>query len=118
MRADAGHALEIVESLGQEPVAALVLSTKQPFFVNQQKIVLENSGVIDPERIEDYISAEGYQALIRALTEMTPREVVEQVMASGLRGRGGAGFLTGLKWEFLRKAVGERKYISQYVPLR
>ena len=69
----------------------------------RQKIVLENSGVIDPERIEEYIAASGYRALIHALTEMTPREVIAEIMKSGLRGRGGAGYPTGLKWSTVPK---------------
>ena len=82
-----------------------------PFFARQKKIVLENSGKIDPERIEDYIAAEGYKALVTALTEMTPREVIDEVLKSGLRGRGGAGYPTGLKWTTVAKAGEERKYV-------
>src|ERR1022692_5228725 len=69
----------IIESLGKEPVERLVLPTAQPFFSGQKKIVLENSGVIDPERIEDYIAAGGYEALVTALTTMTPHEVIDEV---------------------------------------
>jgi bidirectional [NiFe] hydrogenase diaphorase subunit len=83
----------------------------QPFFARQQPIVLENSGIIDPERIESYIAAGGYQALYRALHEMTPTQVVETVSRSGLRGRGGAGYPTGLKWGTVAKAIGERKFV-------
>ena len=72
---------------------------------------LENSGVIDPDRVEDYIAANGYTALIKALTEMTSREVIEQVTKSGLRGRGGAGYPTGLKWSTVSKSVGTQKYV-------
>jgi len=81
------------------------------FFQQQQKIVLRNCGVIDPTNIEEYIARDGYQALAKALTEMTPEEVTDTVKKSGLRGRGGAGFLTGLKWEFTRKAPGDKKYV-------
>jgi NADH-quinone oxidoreductase subunit F len=81
------------------------------FFRAQEKIVLRNCGVIDPMRIEEYIAYDGYQALAKVLTEMTPEEVIEVVLRSGLRGRGGAGFPTGLKWQFCRKAKGERKYV-------
>ena len=81
------------------------------FFQRQKKIVLENSGVIDPDRVEDYIAANGYTALIKALTEMTSREVIEQVTKSGLRGRGGAGYPTGLKWSTVSKSVGTQKYV-------
>ena len=81
------------------------------FFQQQQKVVLRNCGVIDPIRIEEYIAREGYQALAKVLTEMTPDQVIEEVKTSGLRGRGGAGFLTGLKWSFTRKAPGDKKYV-------
>src|SRR5271165_659735 len=97
----------IVESLGKEPVERLVLSTEQPFFLGQKKIVLENSGIIDPERIEDYIAAGGYEAMVTALTTMTPLEVIDEVKKSGLRGRGGAGYPTGLKWSTVQKAASE-----------
>jgi bidirectional [NiFe] hydrogenase diaphorase subunit len=101
----------ILDGLSGEPVSKLVCPTDIPFFQRQKKIVLENSGVIDPERIEDYIAAEGYSALIKALTEMTPREVIDQVTKSGLRGRGGAGYPTGLKWSTVSKSVGTKKYV-------
>ncbi len=81
------------------------------FFGKQKKIALQNCGFIDPLNIEEYIARDGYMALARVLTEMTPEEVIEVVKRSGLRGRGGAGFPTGLKWELTRKAKGERKYI-------
>ena len=84
---------------------------KHPFFTKQLSIVLENSGEIDPERIEPYIAAEGYQALHQALLEMKPKEVVEAVIQSGLRGRGGAGYPTGLKWATVAKTQSERKYV-------
>ena len=100
-------------SLEGEPVSRLVCRTDVPFFQRQKKIVLENSGVIDPERIEDYVAANGYSALIKALTEMTPREVIEQVTKSGLRGRGGAGYPTGLKWSTVSKSLGTQKLGAQ-----
>ncbi|AFZ59620.1 SLBB domain-containing protein [Anabaena cylindrica FACHB-243] len=83
----------------------------QPFFTNQLPIVLENSGKIDPERIQSYIAAEGYQALYQVLREMKPGEVVETITRSGLRGRGGAGYPTGLKWATVAKSAGERKFV-------
>ena len=89
-----------------EGVAAL---REIEFFRKQNKIVLRNCGTIDPTRIEEYIAREGYQALAKVLTEMTPEEVIDVVTRSGLRGRGGAGFPTGLKWGLTRKAKGEQK---------
>ena len=82
-----------------------------PFFTLQQSIVLTNCGVIDPERIEAYIAADGYQALHEVLVEMTPKDVVDTIVKSGLRGRGGAGFPTGLKWGTVAKSPGVKKYI-------
>ena len=82
-----------------------------PFFARQKKVVLSNCGAIDPEEIEEYIAAGGYEALGRVLTEMSPDEVIEEIKRSGLRGRGGAGFPTGVKWELVRKAPGSEKYV-------
>ncbi len=81
------------------------------FFNRQVKIVLRNSGIIDPLKIEEYIAREGYQALAKVLTEMEPDQVVSEVLRSGLRGRGGAGFPTGLKWKFARQTESDVKYI-------
>lgn len=93
------------------PVERLVCDTNIPFFNRQEKIVLENSGVIDPDDINDYIANEGYEALLRSINEMQPLEVLDEVTKSGLRGRGGAGFPTGLKWNMLAKTESETKYI-------
>jgi NADH-quinone oxidoreductase subunit F len=82
-----------------------------PFFNRQVKIVLRNSGIIDPLNIDEYIARDGYQALAKVFTSMTPEEVVEEVLASGLRGRGGAGFPTGVKWRFAQQQDDEVKYI-------
>jgi len=82
-----------------------------PFFTHQHKNVLVNSGAIDPDRIEAYEARGGYEALKRALTEMTREEIIEEVAASGLRGRGGAGFPTGRKWRFAYDAPGDAKYV-------
>jgi len=82
-----------------------------PFFVEQRKVVLENCGLIDPAAIDEYIARDGYVALSKVLTEMTPQQVIDEVKASGLRGRGGAGFPTGVKWQFVHDAPGTVKYV-------
>lgn len=82
-----------------------------PFHSKQQRIVLRHCGLINPTSIEEYIAVGGYQALGKALTEMTPEQVIEEIKRSGLRGRGGAGFPTGRKWEAARKAHGDIKYV-------
>ncbi|MFO1476109.1 MAG: NADH-quinone oxidoreductase subunit NuoF [Verrucomicrobiota bacterium] len=84
---------------------------KSPFFSEQLSIVLSNSGEIDPERIESYIAADGYKALHDVLRETTPKEVVDEMIKSGLRGRGGAGFPTGLKWGTVAKTENPQKYV-------
>ena len=105
-------ATDIIRGLSEEePVSRLECSRQVPFFERQVAIVLENSGRIDPERAEDYIAAGGYEALIKTVTEMRPNEVIEQVSKSGLRGRGGAGYPTGLKWGTVAKAQGSPKYV-------
>ncbi|MDR5659372.1 NADH-quinone oxidoreductase subunit NuoF [Serpentinicella sp. ANB-PHB4] len=82
------------------------------FYKKQMRIALRNCGVINPEVIEEYIALDGYQALAKALTEMTPEEVIDVIKESGLRGRGGGGFSAGLKWEFTAKAEGDEKYVA------
>ncbi|MGC8959467.1 MAG: NADH-quinone oxidoreductase subunit F, partial [Chloroflexia bacterium] len=82
-----------------------------PFYGKQMRVVLRNCGVINPQSIEEYIAVGGYQALAKVLSSMTPEQVIEEVKRSGLRGRGGAGFPTGRKWEFTRKAPDEVKYV-------
>lgn len=77
----------------------------------ERRVVLENVGVIDPDNIEDYIANGGYMSLFRALDEMSPKEIIEEVKISGLRGRGGGGYPTGLKWESVSKVISEQKYI-------
>ncbi len=84
---------------------------KIPFYAKQEKRVLKRCGRIDPKKVEDYISQGGYQALVKALTKMDPDAVIEEVLDAGIRGRGGAGFPTGLKWKFARQAEGQPKYI-------
>jgi len=110
-KVEAADSPAILDSLAGNPVERLICRTDVPFFQRQKKIVLENSGVIDPERVEDYIAANGYTALIKVLTEMSPREVIDEVTRSGLRGRGGAGYPTGLKWSTVSKSVGTQKYV-------
>ncbi len=99
---DAG---DIAVSIGGEPAARLKADTTQPFFTRQTKIVLENCGRVDPERLEDYVADGGYKALEKALFRMTPQQVIDEISRSGLRGRGGAGFPTGLKWSTVAKSV-------------
>jgi bidirectional [NiFe] hydrogenase diaphorase subunit len=105
------HANALIQSLDGTPMQNLACSREQPFFKRQFNVVLENSGKIDPEKVDEYIAAEGYRALFHALTEMTPAGVVQEVSTSGLRGRGGAGYPTGLKWGTVAKAGGPNKYV-------
>ncbi len=105
---------DIVESLLHQPEGQATPyrnAAEMPFFKYQQKIVLENSGVIDPERIDEYVALEGYAALAKALTELQPEQVVEEVKTSGLRGRGGGGFSVGMKWSMLASAPGDHKHV-------
>ena len=81
------------------------------FYSKQKRIALRNCGVINPEDIYEYIAKDGYQALGKALTEMTPQEVIDEILKSGLRGRGGGGFPTGRKWQFARNSVSDEKYV-------
>jgi NADH-quinone oxidoreductase subunit F len=81
------------------------------FYAKQQRIILHNCGHINPERIDDYITVGGYQSLRKVLFEMTPEQVIDEVKRSGLRGRGGAGFPTGMKWELCRASPGTQKYM-------
>lgn len=116
---------EIVEShlVNEKPLARLVISEDHlynrffrifgdvDFFGKQMRITLRNCGIIDPENIDDYLSLRGYEALAKVLTDMTPEQVVAEVKKSGLRGRGGAGFPTGMKWDFTAKQPGPEKYV-------
>ncbi|MGI6228719.1 MAG: NADH-quinone oxidoreductase subunit NuoF [Christensenellales bacterium] len=91
--------------------AAIKALSDTNFIKKQTRVVLRNCGVINPENIDEYIAYDGYQALIKVLTEMQPQEVVDIVKKSGLRGRGGGGFPTGLKWQFTKDAPGDVKYV-------
>jgi len=102
---------ESPEAVAQGPAKEHLLDMGIPFFTRQYRVVLENAGKIDPERIEDYIAQGGYEALVDALTEKTPQDVLETITASGLRGRGGAGYPTGLKWGTVAKAQDPIKYV-------
>ena len=105
------EAAPIIAALNGGKAAIAQGDPNHPFYKKQLSIVLANSGVIDPERIESYIAADGYQALHKALLEMTPKDVTDTMLASGLRGRGGAGFPTGLKWGTVAKSPGPKKYV-------
>ena len=103
----------VVQRLCYDPEQAkkLVAEANIPFYQKQYRIVLRNCGVIDPEKIEDYIARDGYKAIEKVLFEMTPEQVVEEILKSGLRGRGGAGFPTGMKWKFAQQQPKGQKYM-------
>ncbi len=117
------HAPDIVRSLEEGTIIQRLLykdpRTEEriahepdvPFYREQRRILLKDSGLIDPTKIEDYIAVGGYRALAKVLTSMTPQAVIEEIKQSGLRGRGGAGFPTGVKWERCRQAQGDVKYV-------
>ena len=96
-----------------EPVTEKAIPHIQdiPFFGKQMLIALKNRGLIDAEKIDEYIARDGYMGAAKALLEMTPKKVIAEMTTSGLRGRGGGGFPTGMKWSFARKAEGDEKYI-------
>jgi NADH:ubiquinone oxidoreductase subunit F (NADH-binding)/(2Fe-2S) ferredoxin len=97
---------------GQAVVDASIPAIEDlPFFSLQEQRVMRNRGLIDPNKIDDYIARDGYQGAIKALTAMTTEEIIEEVLQSGIRGRGGAGFPTGLKWKFAAKEDNETKYV-------
>ncbi|MFC1652633.1 NADH-quinone oxidoreductase subunit NuoF [Planctomycetota bacterium] len=109
--------------LNDQPVARLVIQEDHlynrffrvfgdvQFFGKQMRIALRNCGIIDPENLDDYLALRGYEALAKAITEMSPQEVIDEVKQAGIRGRGGAGFPTGLKWQFTADQPGDEKYV-------
>ena len=99
--------------LYKEPISAeKVCHYKEiPFYGKQHRVVLSNCGYINPDNIDEYISRDGYQALGKCLTEMSPAQVIDEMKKSGLRGRGGGGFPTGLKWSFCAASPGDKKYV-------
>lgn len=105
---------QLVERLiYKDPVSKQKISREAevPFYSNQHRLIFGNNGLIDPTNIDDYIAMEGYSALPKTLLSMSPEEVIDTIKKSGLRGRGGGGFPTGIKWDSCRKAHGEPKYV-------
>ena len=105
------HAPQIVAAIESGESLPIEGNPNAPFFTGQLPIVLENSGYINPESIEDYIATGGYQQLHHVIYEMSPGEVIAEITRSGLRGRGGGGYPTGLKWATVGKMPGEQKYV-------
>lgn len=100
--------------IGQSPVEQYLLAAPEKgcyFMEGQKRVALRNCGIINPEKLQDYVDHEGYQALKRVVTEMTPEEVISEIKESGLRGRGGAGFPAWFKWDAARKNSGDKKYV-------
>jgi NADH:ubiquinone oxidoreductase subunit F (NADH-binding)/(2Fe-2S) ferredoxin len=123
-KVDCSNISKIVQSqlVEKKPIEDLLLfsdsrqkpfvhADEDPFFSRQLKIVLKNCGQLNPEKIEDYLAYEGYSALDKALFEMSPEDVIAEIKHSRMRGRGGAGYPTGLKWETVYKYVNEQKYV-------
>ncbi|HOC09048.1 MAG TPA: NADH-quinone oxidoreductase subunit NuoF [Bacillota bacterium] len=96
------------ESLDKDQIKSL---DQVDFYKKQMRVALRNCGVIDPENIDEYIAMDGYKALAKVLTEMTPEQLIEEIKKSGLRGRGGAGFPTGMKWQFAYNSKDDKKYV-------
>lgn len=104
----------VKELLYQETVhedGSIISLSETAFYKKQLRVALRNCGVIDPENIDEYIAVDGYQALAKVLTKMTPDDVINEITASGLRGRGGGGFPTGKKWSFAKASVNDVKYV-------
>ncbi|MBE7383593.1 MAG: NAD(P)H-dependent oxidoreductase subunit E [Leptolyngbya sp. SIO1E4] len=106
---DAGSIISA--TVGKGTASTTQLDPHHPFFAYQTRVVRQNSGNIDPESIEEYIAVGGYESLYKALYEMTPEAVVAEISNSGLRGRGGGGYPTGLKWATVAKMPGDQKYV-------
>jgi NADH:ubiquinone oxidoreductase subunit F (NADH-binding)/(2Fe-2S) ferredoxin/NAD-dependent dihydropyrimidine dehydrogenase PreA subunit len=106
-----GEVVDDLIYLDSQTGLPIVCDREWPFYAQQVRRVLALNGEIDPTRIEDYIAQQGYQALSEAVCQMSPQAVIEAVSDSGLRGRGGAGFPTGFKWELCRRSPGEEKYV-------
>lgn len=105
------EASSIIDAINGGDAKPMRGDVQHPFFARQVKIVRQHSGKVDPERIEEYIAVGGYQALYKALYEQTPEQVIEEITQSGLRGRGGGGYPTGLKWATVGKMPGDQKYV-------
>ncbi|MBK1629330.1 NADH-quinone oxidoreductase subunit F [Thiohalocapsa halophila] len=108
---DAAEIMQHARKPGAGPVARLHCPSDQPFFARQRWVVRENSGIVDPDSFKGYVAVGGYAAMVQALTEMTPQEVINEVTTSGLRGRGGGGYPTGLKWSTVAKMPEGQKYV-------
>ncbi len=106
-----GHLVEHLLYIDPMTGEKIVHEDDIPFYKSQHRLIFANNGKLDPTNIEDYIALGGYIALSRVLSQMTPEQVIEEIKRSGLRGRGGAGFPTGMKWEYCRRAPGDLKYI-------
>ncbi len=104
-------AASIIEAIDGGTASAVEGDPEHPFFARQMRIVRETSGKIDPERIEEYIAVGGYEPLYKAIHDLTPSETIDEVSKSGLRGRGGGGYPTGLKWATVAKMPGQQKYV-------
>ncbi len=102
---------DIIGSLKGSPIKELSCDNQSSFFARQTRIVTEYRGLLNPERIEDYIAVGGFSSLLKVLTQMSPSQVIQEITCSGLRGRGGAGYPTGLKWSTVAKANDSQKYV-------